>query len=114
MRSTGTGGPPAGAREGGGRGGGPWAVAGVAWAMDRGITKVEVQMDDGEWRTATLSAPISDATWVQWRLDWDAVPGEHLVRVRATDATGTTQTEAATRPDPDGARGWHTIPFSVG
>src|SRR3970040_2035722 len=48
---------------------GPYAVAGVAWAMDRGITKVEVQMDDGEWRTATLSAPISDATWGQWRLD---------------------------------------------
>jgi DMSO/TMAO reductase YedYZ molybdopterin-dependent catalytic subunit len=93
---------------------GPYPIAGVAWAMDRGIAKVEVQVGDGEWREATLSKPISDATWIQWRLDWVAVPGEHRLRVRATDATGETQTEVATRPDPSGARGWHAVPFSVG
>jgi DMSO/TMAO reductase YedYZ molybdopterin-dependent catalytic subunit len=93
---------------------GSYTVAGIAWAMDRGIATVEVQVDDGAWRAATLSVPISDATWVQWRIDWVAVPGEHRLRVRATDATGATQTEAASRPDPDGARGWHTVPFSVG
>lgn len=93
---------------------GPYPIAGVAWAIDRGISKVEVQLDDGEWRTATLSTPISDATWVQWRFDWDAVAGDHRVRVRATDGTGTTQREAPSRPDPDGARGWHEVEFSVG
>ncbi|HSO30665.1 MAG TPA: molybdopterin-dependent oxidoreductase, partial [Candidatus Sulfomarinibacteraceae bacterium] len=92
---------------------GPTTIAGVAWAMDRGISQVEVQVDDGAWQTATLSVPISDATWVQWRLEWNATPGEHRVRVRATDGTGTTQTERASRPDPDGARGWHAVPFSV-
>lgn len=93
---------------------GPYTFAGMAWAVDRGIARVEVQVDDGAWREATLSVPISDATWIQWRLDWDAIPGDHRVRVRATDGTGETQTEVATRPDPDGARGWHAVPFSVG
>ena len=81
--------------------------------MDRGVSKVEVQVDDHAWRAASLSTPISEATWVQWRIDWQAVPGEHRVRVRATDGTGETQTEDATRPDPSGARGWHTVRFSV-
>ncbi len=93
---------------------GSYPIAGVAWAPDRGVRKVEVQVDDGAWREATLSAPISDATWVQWTVDWQAVTGAHRIRVRATDGTGATQTEQVSRPDPDGARGWHTISFSVG
>ena len=92
---------------------GPYVIAGVAWAMDRGIEKVEVQVDDGAWGEATLADRISAATWVQWKIDWQAVPGAHQVRVRATDATGEKQTEVVTRPDPNGARGWHTIRFSV-
>src|SRR5439155_16599384 len=59
-------------------------VAGVAWAPDRSISRVEVAID-GTWRDATLSNPISAATWVQWRGDWDAGPGSHTVMVRATD-----------------------------
>src|SRR5262245_990604 len=41
------------------------AIAGVAWAPDRGVSKVEVAID-GEWRDCQLSTPISGATWVQW------------------------------------------------
>ena len=92
---------------------GTYTFAGLAWAPDRGIARVEVQVDEGEWREASLSTPISDTTWLQWRIDWDATPGDHRVRVRATDATGETQAEAETRPDPDGARGWHAVRFSV-
>ncbi len=91
------------------------AIAGVAWAPDRGISKVEVGID-GEWREARLSTPISDATWVQWTYAWDAAAtglGEHEIAVRATDGDGATQTDQRTRPDPDGARGWHTISVSV-
>ena len=40
--------------------------------------------------------------------DWDATPGEHRIRVRATDADGETQTEEERPPAPDGATGWHT------
>jgi DMSO/TMAO reductase YedYZ molybdopterin-dependent catalytic subunit len=93
---------------------GPYTFAGMAWAMDRGIARVEVQVDDGDWREASLSTRISDTTWVQWQLDWEPGPGDHRVRVRATDGTGETQTETESRPDPDGARGWHSVPFRVG
>jgi DMSO/TMAO reductase YedYZ molybdopterin-dependent catalytic subunit len=84
-------------------------VAGVAWAPDRGISAVEVQIDDGGWEPAELSAPIGDATWVQFVHRWDASPGEHEVRVRATDGDGVVQTDERTRPAPDGARGHHAI-----
>ena len=82
-------------------------IAGVAWAPGRGISKVEVQVDDGPWQEARLGEVRSDATWRQWMLPWDATPGSHRLRVRATDGSGRTQTEAETRPDPDGATGWH-------
>ena len=95
-------------------GGGEVAVAGVAWAPDRGISAVEVRVDDGPWQPAELSTPINDATWVQWRFPWSATPGGHELRVRATDGEGTLQEERATRPAPDGARGHHTISVTVG
>jgi len=82
-------------------------IAGVAWAPGRGISRVEVQVDDGPWQDARLGEVRSDATWRQWMLPWDATPGSHRLRVRATDGTGQTQTEAESRPDPDGATGWH-------
>jgi DMSO/TMAO reductase YedYZ molybdopterin-dependent catalytic subunit len=85
------------------------AVAGVAWAVDRGIEAVEVKVDDGDWARATLSAPISKATWVQWLYLWDAAPGSHRIEVRAIDGTGEVQTDARSTPAPDGARGHHAI-----
>jgi DMSO/TMAO reductase YedYZ molybdopterin-dependent catalytic subunit len=88
------------------------AIAGVAWAPDRGIAKVEVSID-GEWHEAHLSAPISKATWVQWLLPWDASPGTHELQVRATDGTGTLQEELRSRPAPDGARGFHTVSVDI-
>jgi DMSO/TMAO reductase YedYZ molybdopterin-dependent catalytic subunit len=89
------------------------AVAGVAWAPDRGIAKVEVQVDDAPWAAAELSAPISNATWVQWLFQWSASPGNHSLSVRAMDGSGEVQTGKVTRPAPDGARGHHTINVSV-
>lgn len=88
-------------------------VAGVAWAMDRGIQAVEVQVDDGPWTPARLSAPISDATWVQWLYAWDATPGSHAIKVRAIDGTGEVQTDSRSAPAPDGARGHHRITVNV-
>ena len=93
---------------------GPVAIAGVAWAPDRGIAKVEVRVDGGAWLPATLSMPISQATWVQWRLGWDAPAGEHTIEVRATDGRGETQTDQQSPPPPDGARGHHTIRVRAG
>jgi len=89
------------------------AVAGVAWAPDRGITGVEVRVDGGDWGAAHISAPISKATWVQWLFDWDAATGSHELEVRATDGAGDVQTDQVSPPAPDGARGHHTIQVTV-
>ena len=88
-------------------------VAGVAWAPDRGISRVEVQVDEDGWQDAELSVPIADATWVQFVYRWDATPGEHILRVRATDGDGEVQTEMRTPPPPDGARGHHTVRVEI-
>ena len=50
-------------------------IAGVAWAPDRGVTGVELQVDEGDWTPATISTPISDATWVQFVHPWEATVG---------------------------------------
>ena len=79
----------------------------MAWAPDRGIAKVEVQVDDGDWQECRLGETASENTWVQWVYEWEATAGDHRLRVRATDATGRTQTEERADPAPDGATGWH-------
>lgn len=89
------------------------AVAGVAWAPTRGISKVEVQIDDGPWREAVLSEPLSENTWRQWMIEWDPTPGTHVLRVRATDGDGVLQDGELRPPAPDGATGWHTISVRV-
>jgi len=60
-----------------------------------------------------MSTPISDATWVQWMLDWNAQTGDHMIEVRATDGTGQVQTADQSPPAPDGARGHHTVAITV-
>jgi hypothetical protein len=88
-------------------------VAGVAWAQHRGISKVEVQVDDGPWQPAQLSGAVSADTWRQWVYSWAATSGSHLLRVRATDGTGALQTAAVQDVIPDGATGYHTIEVKV-
>jgi DMSO/TMAO reductase YedYZ molybdopterin-dependent catalytic subunit len=89
------------------------AVAGVAWAQHRGISKVEVQVDEGPWQQARLAADASIDSWRQWVLEWDAPRGSHTIRVRATDGTGQVQPETPAPPPPDGASGWHTVSVQV-
>ncbi len=88
-------------------------VAGVAWAQHRGIKAVEVRADGGDWMAAQLAAVPSDDTWRQWSLAWDASPGTHRLEVRATDGTGTVQTEERADPFPSGATGWYSTVFTV-
>jgi DMSO/TMAO reductase YedYZ molybdopterin-dependent catalytic subunit len=89
-------------------------VGGIAWAGDRGIQKVELQFDDGDWAPATLrTPPLSPLTWLQWRYDWQAEPGRHQIRVRATDGTGALQVEEQSGVRPDGATGYHRVNVSV-
>jgi hypothetical protein len=94
---------------------GKMTIAGVAWAPSRGISKVEVSIDEGPWLAARLGEVASKNTWVQWLYDWDnAKTGSHAVSVRATDGTGEVQTEQPATPAPDGASGYHYRGFTVG
>lgn len=89
-------------------------VAGVAWAQQRGVDQVEVQVDDGPWQVAELLAEPSVDAWRLWRWTWSGTtPGRHLLRVRATDGAGEVQTDRVARPAPDGASGWHQVSVRV-
>ncbi|WP_371543347.1 molybdopterin-dependent oxidoreductase [Streptomyces sp. NBC_00554] len=88
-------------------------VAGVAWAQHRGVSAVEVRVDDGPWQQAQLAAVPSVDTWRQWSWPWQATPGKHRLQVRATDNTGQVQTGRVHKPLPDGATGRHTIELTV-
>ncbi|RKS06370.1 DMSO/TMAO reductase YedYZ molybdopterin-dependent catalytic subunit [Nocardiopsis sp. Huas11] len=88
-------------------------LAGVAWAQHRGVDAVEVRVDDGEWWEAELAQVPGIDTWTQWVAETALDPGLHTVEVRATDATGRTQTSERTETVPDGASGWHRIRFTA-
>lgn len=89
------------------------ALGGIAFAGDRGIRKVEIQIDGGEWREARLKEAISDLSWRLWRYDWPAAPGRHTLAIRATDGKGELQTAEIRDTHPDGATGYHSIEVEV-
>ena len=85
-------------------------VAGMAFAGDRGVSRLEIS-DDGErsWADAELKPPLSDLSWVLWRFRWTPrEPGSVELTARATDGTGEVQTSALTAPHPGGASGLET------
>ena len=88
-------------------------VAGVAWAPAKGIAKVEVSADNGPWQKARLAASGGIDTWRQWMWGWDARPGLHNLRVRATDNSRATQTPQRAYPVPNGASGWDSVVVTV-
>ncbi len=93
---------------------GPVVVAGVAWAQHRGVSAVQVQIDDGEWQDATLSGDVSIDTWRQWSYEWQASgTGNHVIRCRAIDAAGEIQTDEIRGVMPDGSTGLDTRQVSV-
>jgi len=89
-------------------------IGGIAWAGERGIEKVELQIDDAPWVPAILrTPPLSPLTWVQWRYDWSPSAGRHKIRVRATDGTGALQIEEQSGVRPDGATGYQEKQISI-
>ena len=87
---------------------------GIAYAGARGISKVELQVDDGAWNEVTLrTPPISPLMWVQWRYESPVQPGRHVARVRAYDGDGDLQVLEESPPHPNGATGVHTFSFSA-
>jgi DMSO/TMAO reductase YedYZ molybdopterin-dependent catalytic subunit len=88
-------------------------VGGIARAGARGISKVEVKVDDGEWTEARLRSPLSETTWVIWRYDWPFEAGEHRFAVRCYDGDGNLQITEQNSTKPSGATGVHRVTRGV-
>ncbi len=84
-------------------------IGGIAYAGARGISAVEVRVDDGPWQPAQLRQPLSDTTWVLWRYEWPFVAGRHTFSVRCQEGDGTPQIEARAGTFPSGATGYHDL-----
>jgi DMSO/TMAO reductase YedYZ molybdopterin-dependent catalytic subunit len=94
---------------------GETTIAGVAFAGDRGINKVEISTDSGRnWESADIKQPQSRFTWVLWEKLWTPPrPGTYSIVVRATDGTGVLQEARPAPPFPDGSAGYHRISVTV-
>lgn len=88
-------------------------VGGIAFSGDRGISRVEVRVDGGDWQEAKLRSPLSETTWVIWRYDWPFEEGEHTFEVRCAEGDGTPQIEETTPNRPDGATGIHSYEATI-
>ena len=65
-------------------------VMGRAWSGEGAIQRVEFGVD-GAWRDAGLEAAPDAHAWQRWHTAWEAAPGAHTLRCRATDVGGNTQ-----------------------
>ena len=51
---------------------GTTTIAGIAFAGDRGISKVEVSLDGGNtWEQAEIKPALSEYSWVLWHKEWN-------------------------------------------
>jgi len=97
-------------------------VGGHAYAGTRGVKRVELSIDGGEWRETELSKPLpastgerarglegAEAAWRQWTHTYEFPTTDHEVRVRAVEADGTIQPREPADPYPRGATGWVSV-----
>ncbi len=93
----------------------PTWVAGVAWAGVRGISSVEVSVDDGEtWEEAMLKAPLAPNAWRLWAYRWTpSDTGTHRITCRAYDGPGEPQSADRSTPHPSGATGLPVVEVNV-
>ncbi|CAA9214511.1 MAG: hypothetical protein AVDCRST_MAG77-129 [uncultured Chloroflexi bacterium] len=92
------------------------AIAGIAYAGDRGVGAVQFSANAGRtWNpTAFLEPPLGKDTWVRWTAEFDIAPGQTLsLQCRAIDGTGQVQTATFSLPQPNGGSGQHTIEVSA-
>lgn len=74
----------------------PVKAYGAAWDDGTGISKVELQVDGGEWKEATLaSEPRAQFSWTFFSIDLGQLaPGKHTIVSRAIDKNGRVQPAA--------------------
>jgi DMSO/TMAO reductase YedYZ molybdopterin-dependent catalytic subunit len=72
----------------------PQMIRGRAFGGENRIARVSYRIDDGPWRDAPIASAQTPGAWVRWQFSWDPEPGEHTLRVRATDDRGNTQPDS--------------------
>jgi DMSO/TMAO reductase YedYZ molybdopterin-dependent catalytic subunit len=90
-------------------------VKGIAYGGDRGISRVELSLDDGKsWRDAEIYYAGGDLAWSLWRAEWtpDAAT-DHVLVVRATDGEADVQEWEEDRSPFAGVTGFHKIVVRV-
>jgi DMSO/TMAO reductase YedYZ molybdopterin-dependent catalytic subunit len=90
-------------------------LKGVAFAGNRGVSRVEVSFDDGNnWQQANINVPGTRLTWALWNYDWRPEhEGEYKLAVRATDGDGALQIKEERWTAPHGATGYHKVTARV-
>ena len=89
-------------------------IGGIAWCQQAGgVGNVEVQVDGGGWKQATLGPDGGNDYWRQWYYRWDAKPGQHSISARVASGDGEMQSPARANPFPDGASGIHQYTVTV-
>jgi len=85
-------------------------LAGVAFAGDRGISRVEVSLDGGRtWDDADVEAALSPLTWRRWRYALPTSSATGTVTVRGIDGLGEVQIQRVAAPHPGGASGYDAV-----
>jgi DMSO/TMAO reductase YedYZ molybdopterin-dependent catalytic subunit len=71
--------------------GSDYTIVGAAWGAP--IVRVEVKIDNGAWKPATIDhSEEAEYAWKFWSLDWPSPsPGDHTVTSRAVDTSGNIQ-----------------------
>ncbi len=72
-------------------GAGRHVLHGRSWSGTGPIQQVEVSVDGHHWKQAELVGANEPEAWVRWKILWNATPGKHVLRARATDQAGLTQ-----------------------
>lgn len=87
---------------------------GIAWAGTRGISRVEVKVDEADWQPAELiTPPLSQLNWILWKFSFPYVMGRRVLQVRAYDSAGQPQETRNAPPAPSGATGIHQVVVTI-
>jgi DMSO/TMAO reductase YedYZ molybdopterin-dependent catalytic subunit len=88
-------------------------VGGIAFAGSRGVSRVELSIDDGPWLACECEPYVPNLVWQRWRYHWSARPGRHSLTVRAFELDGTPQVATPQPPHPNGLTGLDRIDVRI-
>ena len=93
----------------------PLSLGGIAFAGDRGISKVEVSPNAGNtWLQMNIKEALSPYAWSLWTGQWlPTEPGDYVLLARAWDKSGQVQDRKDTSTLPDGASGYDGLSLTL-